>query len=225
MRAHRRIPKAVWHGLAVLAIPLGLAVGLATPASASTSAWTQYVYHGNGNSLQGVPATVSGSTASFVFTPGVFTALLTSSDKTLTGDLSGDTLNDNVNITGPGAASFVDQNGGGCGPDTNPTVRFFFTSPSAAGPGFYTKYWWSNPRDVQLNSGSGTITVPMNDPSQWSDWNGQSGSDVGAAFAAATSKVDTVGLSFGGDCFFENGVSPTAGTATFTSDFSEVPTS
>jgi hypothetical protein len=234
MRALRRILKVVWHGLAVLAVPLGLAVGLVTPASASTSAWTQYVYHANGNSLQGVPATASGTTASFDFTPGVFTALLTTSDKSLTGDLSNETLSDTVSVTNMDpTASFVDQNNGGCTPD-NQTVRFYFTSPSASDHGFFTKFWWSNPVDVQLlNDGSGgvapmTIAVSMSDPTKWSDWDGHeatSSPDVTAAFDSAISRVATVGLSFGGGCFFENGVSINSGTATFTSAFSESPTS
>jgi len=231
MHRHRRVHKAVWRGLAVVAIPLGLAVGLAAPASASTPAWTQYVYHSNGNSLQGAPATVSGGTASFVFTPGVFTALLTSSDKSLTGNLSGSTLSDTLSVTGmdPGA-SFVDQNGGGCTPD-NQTARFYFTSPSASDRGYFTKFWWSNPVSVQLlNNASGgvaptSMSVSMSDPSQWSDFNGQAGSsspDVTAAFLRATGNVNSIGLSFGGGCFFENGVSITGtGTATFNSTFSE----
>jgi hypothetical protein len=64
----------------------------------------------------------------------------------------------------------------------------------------------------------------MSDPSQWSDWHGQKGdssSGVTAAFDSAISKVSEIGLSFGGGCFFENGVSITSGTATFNSQFSE----
>lgn len=234
MRAHKRMPKAVWHGLAVLAIPLGLGVGLATPASANNAAWTQSVYHGNANSLQDVPANANGNTASFNFAPGVFTALLTSSEKTLTGNLSNSTLSDTVSVTGMDpTASFVDQNDGGCTPD-NQTVRFFFTSPSASDRGFFTKFWWSNPVHVQLlNDGSGgvaptTIAVSMSDTSQWSNFDGKlanSSPDVTAAFDKAIANVQTVGLSFGGGCFFENGVSISAGTATFTSNFGESPAS
>jgi hypothetical protein len=223
--------------VAVVAIPLGLAVGLVAPASASSAPWTQSVYHGSGNSLQAVPANANGNTASFNFAPGVFTALLTSSDKSLTGDLSDTTLNDVVSVTSMDpSASFVDQNDGGCTPD-NQTVRFYFTSPSASDHGFFTKFWWSNPIHVQLtNDGSGgvaptPISVPLNDPTQWSDLDGKaatSSPDVTAAFDSAISRVATVGLSFGGGCFFENGVSITpggSGTATFTSAFGESTTS
>ena len=58
----------------------------------------------------------------------------------------------------------------------------------------------------------------LTDPSQWSDWNGQPGNSsapVTAAFNAAVAKVDTIGLSFGGGCFFENGVTTNDGSGTF----------
>ena len=220
------------RGAAALAVPLCVGVGLAMPASAANSAWTEYVYHANGNSLGAQPATVSGNTASFQFAPGTYAALLTTSDRSLTGDLSNSTVADTVSVTGMDpTASFVDQNGGGCTPD-NQSVRFYFTSPSAGGGGngFATKYWWSNPVSVQLlNDGSGgvaptTISVSMADPSQWSDFNGQhadSSPGVTAAFDSAISKVSSIGLSFGGGCFFENGVSITSGTASFNSQFGE----
>jgi hypothetical protein len=45
-------------------------------------------------------------------------------------------------------------------------------------------------------------------PAEWSDWNGQSGANpaVTAAFETATRNVQEIGLSFGGECFFETGV-------------------
>jgi hypothetical protein len=190
------------------------------------------MYKANGNSLTTAPATVSGSTVSFNFSPGTYAALLTTSDKSLTGDLSSSTVTDTVSVTGMDpTAAFVEQNGGGCTPD-NQSVRFFFTSQNAGGngSGFYARYWWSNPVSVQLtNDGTGgvaptPISVSMSDPSQWSDWHGQKGdssSGVTAAFDSAISKVSEIGLSFGGGCFFENGVSITNGTATFNSQFSE----
>jgi hypothetical protein len=69
----------------------------------------------------------------------------------------------------------------------------------------------------------------MNDPSQWSDWNGKPATDpaVTAAFQEAIQHVQTIGLSFGGECFFETGVTADYGTATpppyenFSSNFSE----
>ena len=57
----------------------------------------------------------------------------------------------------------------------------------------------------------GTIAADMSNPAEWSDWNGQSGANpaVTAAFLEAIQKVQSIGLSFGGDCFFETGVTPT----------------
>jgi hypothetical protein len=52
----------------------------------------------------------------------------------------------------------------------------------------------------------------------WSDWNGQFGTvdaETTAAFEAAAADPDLVGLSFGGGCFFENGVGTSSGSATF----------
>jgi hypothetical protein len=220
------------RGLAALAVPVCFAVGVAAPASAASSSWNESMYKANGNSLTTAPATVSGSTVSFNFSPGTYAALLTTSDKSLTGNLSNSTVNDTVSVTGMDtAASFVDQNGGGCLPD-NQSVRFFFTSQNAGGngSGFFSRFWWSNPVHVQLqNDGTGgvaptMISVPVSDPSQWSNWDGKKGDsspDVTAAFDSAISKVSAIGLSFGGGCFFENGVSITSGSATFNSQFSE----
>lgn len=49
----------------------------------------------------------------------------------------------------------------------------------------------------------------MSDPNEWSDWNGQRGDSspvVLEAFLQATQHVQAIGLSFGGECFFETGV-------------------
>ena len=74
--------------------------------------------------------------------------------------------------------------------------------------------------DVRLVSGtqSQPITANMSDPNEWSDWDGQRGNSSPAvmeAFLEATHKVLEIGLSFGGECFFETGVTP---TGTFTSE-------
>jgi hypothetical protein len=61
------------------------------------------------------------------------------------------------------------------------------------------------------------LSVPLS-PSQWSDWNGQNGASspsVTAGFNAAVAKVNQAGLSFGGGCFFENGVTTSDGSGNF----------
>ena len=152
----------------------------------------------------------------------------------MTGDQSNTTLNDSISLSGP-ASNFMSQNGGGC---TGPMVseasaRFFFTSPSAGGTsvmeprGFYTHFWWSNPVNVALATGnqpSITITAHMANPGEWSDWNGQNGATQTEAFVEAAHNVQSIGLSFGGECFFENGVTAVGNSTNieqFSSDFTE----
>jgi hypothetical protein len=128
-------------------------------------------------------------------------------------------LTDEISVSGP-ATTFMTQHNGGanCSSNIPATVRFYFVSPSASGStvgtppaGFYTQFWWSNPTNVPLTAGDQipvTITATVGDPNEWSDWNGQRGSnpEVLAAFEKAIRNVQTVGLSFGGLCFFETGV-------------------
>jgi hypothetical protein len=178
--------------------------------------WTVYNYNPSGRALSPEPAQYDGTTASFTFVPSLFAALLTTGDKSLTGDLTGKTLNDTVTVSGA-TGTFVTQNGGGCG--NPPAVRFYFTTPGFA----YTNFWWSNPVSYVLANGTATLTAPLTDPSQWSDWNGQNGSTQVAGFDAAVAKVHEIGLSYGGDCFFENGATVNSGTATFSSTFTETP--
>ena len=178
--------------------------------AASPSTWKVYNYNSSGQSLSPTPATsTAASNATFNFQQNVYTAQLLTSAKELTGNLTGGTVNATLTVSGVNG-TFVDQNGGGCTPDSQ-TVRLFFSTPGFA----YTNFWWSNPIAMTLTgNGTATLTVPLT-PSQWSDWNGQNGASVTAAFNAAVAKVSQIGLSFGGGCFFENGVTTTDGSGTF----------
>jgi hypothetical protein len=205
----------------------------------TTSAkWTVYDYNSSGqeiaprNSPGSMPAQTTGDTTTFPFLDGHYTALLTTTDKSLTGDLSTTTLTDNISVSGEATTFVTQHNGGDCVSNTPAAVRFFFVSPSASGSsvgtppaGFYTRFWWSNPIHLPLTSGqqSGTITAMMSNPAEWSDWNGQSAANpaVTAAFEEAIHKVQTVGLSFGGECFFETGVQAVGTPETFSSTFTE----
>jgi hypothetical protein len=186
----------------------------ALAGAANSPAWKVYNYNPSGQALAPSPAVSSAAdNASFNFQQNVYTAQLLTSAKALTGDLTGGTVNAMLTVTGV-TGTFVDQNGGGCTPD-NQTVRLFFSTPGFA----YTNYWWSNPMHMTL-TGDGTMTlnVPLTDPSLWSDWNGQNGASsesVTAGFNAAVAKVNQIGLSFGGGCFFENGVTTSDGSGTF----------
>lgn len=213
-----------------------LSCSVATDPSSQTG-WTVYDYNPSGQAIaprhspNSLPATTTGSTTTFPFKDGIYTALLTTNDASLTGDLSNTTLTDTVSVSGDADSFMTQHNGGNCVSNTPAAVRFYFTSPSASGPstgtppaGFYTQFWWSNPVNQQLlfgKSDGGTIMASLADPTQWSDWNGQRGDSSPAvleAFMEARQKVQSVGLSFGGECFFETGVTPTSGTSTFTSE-------
>jgi hypothetical protein len=52
----------------------------------------------------------------------------------------------------------------------------------------------------------------------WSDYYGHFGNDpaYAAGFQAALGNVTDIGVSFGGGCFFENGVGTTDGSGAFT---------
>ncbi len=218
--------------------PTGLSCTL-DPAATPPASWTVYDYNPSGHAIRprvsadSMPATTTGDTTMFQFLPNIYTALLTTRDSSLTGDLSTKTLNVTVTVTG-GGGTFQDQNNGGCPPD-NKSVRFHFSSPKASGTtgtgttGFYTQFWWSNPMSVPLVTdpqGSVTISQPVNAMHMWSDWNGKFNDDspeVMEAFMDAIHNVQTVGLSFGGGCFFENGVTTSDGSGTFNSTFTETP--
>jgi hypothetical protein len=203
--------------------------------TSETTEWTVYDYNPSTqeiaprNSPSKMPATSpdGGLTWQFPFKPGIYSALFTTTDPNVTGNEAGKTLTDTIAVSGD-AGTFKTQHGGGdCVGDFPATVRFYFTSPSASGPGFpppgqplngvppagfYTQFWWSNPVNLQLDSGNETATIAANmgNPSEWSDWDGQSGANpaVTEAFVEATQNVQSIGLSFGGACFFETGVTP-----------------
>jgi hypothetical protein len=224
----------------------GASCTLDTAASdppSGTAKWTVYDYNPSGqeiaprNSPNSMPATTTGTTTTFQFKSGIYTALLTTTDPSLTGDLSAKTLTDTISVSGDATSFMTQHNGGNCVSNVPAAVRFYFRSPSASGPstgtppaGFYTQFWWSNPVDVQLLAGDQTgttIMAHMSVPGEWSDWNGQNGASspaVTEAFLEAIHKVQAIGLSFGGECFFETGVTPTPDTFTneqFFSTFSE----
>lgn len=198
--------------------------------SMRTSDWTVFDYNPSGQALaprhspNSMPATTTDNGVSwqFQFKPNIYTALFTTTDPSVTGNDSTKTLTDTITVSGNADSFMTQHNGGaGCASNVPATVRFYFTSPSASGPstgtppaGFYTHFWWSNPEHLELvqgNQKTQTIAADMSDPAEWSDWNGKSGANpaVTEAFIEATQRVQSIGLSFGGVCFFETGVTPT----------------
>jgi len=193
----------------------------ADPPSSSAK-WTAYDYNPSGqeiaprNSPGSMPATTSGSTTTFNFIDGHYTALLTTTDKSLTDDQSTTTLSDSIALSGSPGTTFETQRQ--CTSNTPAIVRFFFVSPRASGStignppaGFYTQFWWSNPIAVPFATDGdiGSMSAQMSNVAEWSDWNGKRPTDdpsVYTAFETAIRNVQEIGLSFGGTCFFETGV-------------------
>ena len=163
-----------------------------------------------------VPYKIPGGIAfDFLYKPD--TALLGTSHPSykndLWGDMTGQTLSATVGVTVTPGTQFTYYGAPDpCGRPAN--VRFYFQT-NTSGKFEFTDYWWSNPVSVDLEAlkaGDQTLTVNFSDPAEWSDWNGQFGFTEPVAFAAAVEDVQFVGLSFGGGCFFENGVGIVPGT-------------
>lgn len=150
---------------------------------------------------------------------GATSFLATTHPGDLHGDLTGKTVSATFTITGTAPVFTYYYS---CGA-TPPSVRLFFEG-NTQGKFNPADYWWSNPVSATLASAVGnqiTLTASIGDPSAWSDYYGQYGTAAPDGFAAAAADVTKIGLSFGGGCFFSNGVGVSSGSATFTlEDFS-----
>jgi len=113
----------------------------AVDPSSQTTKWTVYDYNPSGqaiaprNSPNSMPATTTGNITTFPFKPSIYTALLTTTDPSLTGDLSMKTLTDTISVSGDASSFMTQHNGGDCASNFPAAVRFYFRSPSASGPG------------------------------------------------------------------------------------------
>jgi hypothetical protein len=180
--------------------PSGMAYGSSKVASSSD---------GVGFDFQAMPDTNSTGTGTSL--------LMTTHPGGLLGDLSGKTVSATFTVTGtnPVFTYYGDgQPWNSCG--TPASVRLYFEG-NTNGPFAYSKYWWSNPGSATLASVVGntvTLSVPL-DASEWSNWGGQLGSSIPGQFNAAAADVSGIGLSFGGGCFFANGVGLASGSASF----------
>lgn len=202
-------------------------VGLSAPAVADDNGapkWKVWNYNPSGRALNGgVPAATNAGIATFAFPVDANTALLVtdhgSYKGTLLGDLTGKTIKATVSDSGGTFIYFAqgtpqDQ----CPGSTPASVRLFFQTSNAGGFN-ETHYWWSNPVSVPLNGL--TAHTPMSEslanPGGWSDFFGHFGNDpnFSAGYQDAVKNVSSIGLSFGGGCFFENGVgAPNGGSFT-----------
>ncbi|HYM96195.1 MAG TPA: hypothetical protein VET26_02745 [Candidatus Sulfotelmatobacter sp.] len=196
------------------------------PVLADSSGWKVGYYTPSGRTLSNAETAPGSGIASFNFTDQPSTALLVtkhgSAKGASLGDLTGKTITATFEISGANTP-FIYFGEPSCGTN-NSTVRLFFLTSNAGGFD-ETHYWWSNPTSFVLSNTSSaiTLTASLGDPSSWSDFFGHFGDDPGfPGFTNAVSNVTTIGLSFGGGCFFENGVGTVDGSGTFTLDSFDV---
>ena len=142
----------------------------------------------------------------------------------LLGDMRGKTVTARIGITVTSGTPIYTYFGdpGDCG-HIPANARFYFqTRPS--GPFNPSDYWWSNPinQDLQvlqtMTSPGGSMEISnMFEPNLWSNYFGMFGTADPVGWDHAASNVVAIGLSFGGGCFFENGVGiiPGTGSANF----------
>lgn len=192
-----------------------LILAFASPAAGGSTGWKVYTYNPSGNAFSSRQADDGAGLGSFVFTTEPDTALF--AEQAGVDSLAGKTITATYTIAG--ATSPFTYYGQGtpsnpCG--TPASARLYFSSNGSMGSkkDWYSNFWWSNPASAVLANGTFTITATVS-PEQWSNWNGQGGLARPEGFAAAAAKPDLVGFSFGGGCFFENGVGA-SGPATFT---------
>ncbi|TAM80793.1 MAG: hypothetical protein EPN43_14610 [Jatrophihabitans sp.] len=208
------------HIVAIVAGPaLALGVAVAVPAQAApATTWHVGVYNPSGRALsQGAAAGTADGLASLRFTTTPDTALLVtrqgSQKGNLLGDITGATVSATFTITGSGTVFTYYGERDACGAAAS--ARLFFQT-STPGNFAETDYWWSNPSSIPLAAGTFTITATVAGGG-WSDYNGHFGTDAYASgFAAAAAHVTAIGLSFGGGCFFENGVGAPDASLTLT---------
>ena len=200
--AHSRRAATMIMATAALVVPAGA-------SASSTSNWQ----------LTSGSVKASPGLATFNFTTANKARLLYSNKQG--GDILNKMLTASYTISGvapPAVFTYAGENtpSNPCG--TPATVRLFFET---GGKFAYTNYWWADitPGSAVLANGSAqSLSAFVNSAQAWSDWNGQPSSLNQPEFDAAASHATVVGLSFGGGCFFENGVGTSDGSGSFTLD-------
>ena len=196
-----------------------LAVALASPAAADGSSnWKVYTYAPSDRTLSSKQAD-EGNSFTFASTPD--TALFAVQRPEGNTSLAGRTITATFRIDAPAGTTFHYSGegtaGNPCG--TPATVRLYFSSngPMGSKKDWYSNFWWSRSAGSFQQLADGTFQVTANvSPGSWSNWNGKLDTERPDGFAAAAADPDLVGFSFGGGCFYENGVGTTGGDATFT---------
>lgn len=203
---------------AVYALVALLTLVFASPASAGDSDWKVYTYNPSGRALSSQQADEG---PAFTFTTSTDTALFAA--QRLEGpntSLAGRTITAKFRIDAVGATFHYFGEGSPSNPCGTPaSVRLYFSSNGSFGSkkDWYSNFWWSRTAASSHMLADGTFTIIANvSPGNWSNWNGQLDTDRPDGFAAAAADPALIGFSFGGGCFYENGVGASGGTATFT---------
>ena len=192
----------------------------AAPAMAGGSGWHVGSLTPSGRTLSFASAgRVADGLATFDFTnqPDINLLVTDQGSSPLLGDDRGKTITAVFTISGATGAFIYNGEGTPDNPCIFPANTRLFFETSNAGGFDETHFWWSNPSSAILADGTFTVTATVTG-AQWSDFFGHFGSDpkVAAGFDAAASNVTSIGLSFGGGCFFENGVGTADGSGVFT---------
>lgn len=181
--------------------------------------WKVYSLSSSGQTYatKGAQASNGGIGFDFMTTPNT-RLFMTTHPGDLLGDLTGKTITATFTIVGSSPAFTYYGEGQTWNPCGTPaSVRLYFegntNGPFTNDTAGYSKYWWSNPGSATLTSVVGatvTLNVPLT-TAEWSDWGGEPASTVASYFNEAVADVSGIGLSFGGGCFFANGVGLTSG--------------
>ena len=207
---------------AVYALVALLTLVFASPASAGESNWKLYTYNPSGRALSSQQADDGSGGPAFTFTAGTDTALFAA--ERLEGpntSLAGRTISATFRIDAPAGTTFhyygETSPSNPCG--TPASVRLYFSTNGSMGSkkDWYSNFWWSRSALSSQVLANGTLTITANvSPGNWSNWNGKLDTDQPDGFAAAAADPALIGFSFGGGCFYENGVGASGGSATFT---------
>jgi hypothetical protein len=181
---------------------------------AASTTWKLYSFNASGRALraQKVSYDTSTNTVSFTFPETPDAAYLTSAKVGNFGNLTGQTLKGSASITASPGTTFANYPGGS-GSTSDPMVGLYFSTKGTGGfdP---TIYWWSTKR-VPLSTILAHPGTPLDTQllaGLWTDYYGQPDP---ASFNAAVMNVIDWGVSFGGDCFYANGVGTPTGSADF----------
>jgi hypothetical protein len=211
----KRLLAAMTAALVMVALVASVAVA-ATPKITSVGTWK--VALGPNYASTKSATTTGGAGVSFSTDPASYVDLLTTTqDKSLLGDLTGKSITATFTVTASTEAVYAyDLSGGNTCTPAVAFVRPYFKS-NLKGAFAVTNYWWANATHytfVDSATAMITVTVPVA-TGNWSDYIGEADSTVSGAFAQAITNVGQIGLSFGGGCFFANGVGLSAGSASF----------